>query len=317
MASTEMRRLILDPQLDPQIARIGIVVNRLVDMANGNGAGRIWLLHDDGNKKATSGSAAVPPGTVLSANNYPLRVEPTSTNQVNVLHSNGATIGLRVQDAGLTSGVPASLTSTLTVTGATILQSTLAVTGATTLSSTLAVTGATNLNGAVTLGDNAADVITVTGTATFAEIVTMAKGLVVDTTTLVVDAVNNKVGVGAVPVSTDAMFQAAGTMRSTAINNPTTGTGMEMAYSAGTGYLVSVDRATTTFKLLEIYGSSIKLMGGAANKLEADATGVGFNGQSPVAAPSLSGSAAAVYDATTRQLINDIRDCLQDNGLAT
>jgi hypothetical protein len=83
----------------------------------------------------------------------------------------------------------ASLSSTLSVTGASTLAGlscttlsasgnstvggTFGVTGATTLSSTLAVTGATTLTGAltangnVTLGDAAADTVTVNGTATF------------------------------------------------------------------------------------------------------------------------------------------------------
>ena len=47
--------------------------------------------------------------------------------------------------------------------------STLAVTGAATISTTLGVTGTTSLNGAVNLGDASGDVISVTGTATFAE----------------------------------------------------------------------------------------------------------------------------------------------------
>jgi hypothetical protein len=47
--------------------------------------------------------------------------------------------------------------------------STLAVTGAATISTSLGVTGTTSLNGAVNLGDASGDVISVTGTATFAE----------------------------------------------------------------------------------------------------------------------------------------------------
>ena len=61
----------------------------------------------------------------------------------------------------------------LEVDGATDLDSTLNVQGAVTLQSTLAITAGLTLNGAVTLGDAAGDVITVTGTATFAENVTI------------------------------------------------------------------------------------------------------------------------------------------------
>ncbi len=53
---------------------------------------------------------------------------------------------------------------------------------AATFAKTLDVTGATTLDGAVTLGDAAADAITVTGTATFAENVTLTGGIGVGTT---------------------------------------------------------------------------------------------------------------------------------------
>jgi hypothetical protein len=283
--SVELRRLIIDPQLDPQIARIGTVVNRLVDMANGNGAGRIWLLQDDGNKKATSGSSGVLPGAVLSANNYPLRVEPTSTNQVNVLHSNGATVGLRVQDGGLTTGVPATLTSTLAVTGATTLTGALAANGGTT-TTTLTASGATLLNGAVTLGDAAADVITVTGTMTVAEILTLVKGLVVDTTSLVVDAVNNKVGI--LTATPTAPLTVAGNIQVTSAVVPSAGAGLELSYTTGTSTanLVAFDRTGVAYKNLNIDALTTQLKVGGTALIKMDATGLGFFGTAGTAQPA-------------------------------
>jgi hypothetical protein len=304
---TELRRFILEPTMDPAVTRLGTIVNRLVNMANGNASGRMWLLADTGQKKAVTGSSGIAAGSVLSANNYPLRVEPTSTNQVNVLHSNGSTVGLRVQDAGLTSGVPAALTSTLTVTGA------LTANGGTT-TTTLTVSGVALLNGAVTLGDAAADVITVTGTATVAEILTLVKGLVVDTNTLVVDAVNNKVGIGAVPTSTSSMLDVAGQFRVTASTGfPTAGAGVEIGYAAGVGTIGAYDRTGSAWKELNINGIKLRLGNAAGTLIEMDATGIGFFAGSPVAQPA-AGSAAS-DPASTQTLANALRTGLRNLGL--
>lgn len=94
--------------------------------------------------------------------------------------------------------------NTLVVTGNTTLSNTVAVTGSATLANTLVVTGAVNalstfgVTGAVnalsTLGVtgavNALSTLGVTGTATF------TANVVCDTDTFVVDAVNNRVGIG-------------------------------------------------------------------------------------------------------------------------
>jgi hypothetical protein len=305
MASTELRRLVIDPTIDPQIARIGTVVNRLIDMSNGNGTGRMWLIGDDGNKKATFGSSAVPSGTVLSANNYPLRVEPTSTNQVNVFHSNGSTIGLRVQDGGLTSGVPASLTSTLTVTGATILQSTLAVTGVTTL------TGALLANGAVTLGDAAADVITITGTATVAEILTLTKGLVVDTNTLVVDAVNNRVGV--LTATPQSGLEVASVIYATqTAAYPTTGAGVHMVYDTGIGYVYAYNNTGAVHTPLILQGLSVSLLDATLERIKVDATGIGVFAHATATQQSVAGAASDLTSVIS--LANSLRTGLRAYG---
>jgi hypothetical protein len=201
--SVELKRFVADPEMDATVRSLATVVNRLIARDRGDQGGRIWLLGDDGNKKATYGSSGVPAGTVLSANNYPLRIEPTSTNQLNILNSNGVTVGLRVQDAGVTmttgTVTGTGTIGTLVVTGTALVGSTATFNGAVTLGDAagdaiavvgtatftplatftggLTSTGALTANGAVTLGDNASDVITVTGTATFAALATFTTGI--------------------------------------------------------------------------------------------------------------------------------------------
>jgi hypothetical protein len=106
-----------------------------------------------------------------------LQLSTTAANIVGTLNVTGAT-GLASSLA--VSGL-ATIGSTLGVTGATNLSSTLTVTGATTLSSTLAVTGAANLsstltvNGNTTIGDAAADLLTVNANVvTFPNITTQS-----------------------------------------------------------------------------------------------------------------------------------------------
>lgn len=282
----EIRRMIVDPEMDTSLRSLATVVNRLVDRDNGNAGGRQWLIGDDGDRQEILG------GAVLDSNNYTLRVEPTSTNQVNVLHSNGSTVGLRVQDSGLTSGVPASLTSTLTV------------------------TGATTLNGAVTLGDNVADVITVTGTATFAENVTMVKNLTVDTTTLVVDATNNKVTIGSALASTGPMLDVAGTIRSTNSVPPTAGVGVEVVYNTGipAGVINSFDRGAGTFQDLRLQALSTVLYASSTERFKVDGTGIGFFATTPAAQPAAGGAADGTLASATT-LVNSLRTGLRALGL--
>jgi hypothetical protein len=162
--SNELRRLISDASHEQMVS----VVNRLLDVVNGNDGGRVWLLGDDGIRRNIVG------GATLDTGNYPLRVEPGSTNQVNVLHSDGVTVRLRSQDAGVTIPV---ITGNTRFANNVDVDGTLNADGATTLGSTVVVTGAATFNGAVTLGNAAGDVITVTGTATFTPLATFTGGL--------------------------------------------------------------------------------------------------------------------------------------------
>lgn len=245
------------------------------------------------------------------------------------LHAAGATtLGSTLGVTGATT-----LSSTLGVTGATTLSSTLGVTGAATLSntlhvvgaatldSTLAVTGATTLtgallaNGAVTLGDAAADAITVTGTATVAEILTLTKGLVVDTTTLVVDAIDHKVGVGAVPTSTSEMLGVAGTFRVTNdVGFPTTGAGVEVAYATGSGIgtIANYSRSGSAYQPLNLAGLTVTLQGNGTDTIQVDGTGVGYFGHATAGQPTA--AAAATDLPTVIALANSLRTGLRANG---
>lgn len=250
--------------------------------------------------------------------------------QLIAMDPTGKTVGIAgVIDAdsgGVTISAPVEITATVDVTGAVTIVGDTAITGAFgvtgdfTLTGAMAVSSTATFSGPlvaesdVTLGNAAGDDILINGTATFAEDVTMAKGLIVDTTTLVVEETNNKVGVGVVPASTDAMLQVAGAIRASALTGiATSGSGMEMQYdpSGNIGYLTSVSRPST-FRAMEIYGSSIKLMGGALNKLEANATGIGVFATTPVAQQSI--GAAATDPATTMALVNEIRTRLRAYG---
>ena len=128
---------------------------------------------------------------------------PVVADRINKLLAFGAT-GMPTTVAQPPSSITGNtnIVGTLGVTDATTLSSTLGVTGATTLSSTLGVTGASTLasvgvTGAATVGTT----LSVTGNATF------------DTTTLFVDATNNRVGVATITPST--ILDVNGTLRVT------------------------------------------------------------------------------------------------------
>lgn len=163
-----------------------------------------------------------------------------------------------------------------------------------TLAGTLVANEAATFNGNVVLGNAVGDSITVNGSPTFNELVTMVKNLVVDTTTFAVDALNDKVGVGALPASTDAMFQVAGYMRVTSNTaGPTAGEGMELGYNATTNYGIinSVDRASgTTYGGLIIRSSDLQLTDGTNIRFNTNGTGISFYGGTPVAKPTVTGA---------------------------
>lgn len=324
---TELRRFILDPAFDPDLTRLGTIVNRLVDMANGVAGGRQWLIGpDDGIRQEILG------GATIDIDNYRFRSTSDSGKLGRFEHSNGVDIVLDITDAGIvekgTVGITGAvtitgntaITGTFGVTGNSTLTGTLTVSGAATLQSTLAVTGDTTLtgaliaNGAVTLGNAAGDVITVTGTMTVAENLTLTKGLIVDATTLVVDATNNKVGVLQVPTSTSATLDVAGQMRVTASTGaPSAGEGIEFGYNAGVGAIAAFDRTGAAYKALNINALTLALGNAAGVGIKIDGTGIGFFGTAGTAQPAA--GAAATDPASTQTLANALRTGLRAMGL--
>ena len=118
-------------------------LNRFLDVVLGNTEGRISLLDDSGDE------LDLIDGTVVSSNNYSQMVRSAAGRHGLYQHSNAVTNVLDIRDTGIT------------------VVGTFGVTGNTTLTGNLAVTGVTLLNGNVTLGDNAADTLTVEAVSTF------------------------------------------------------------------------------------------------------------------------------------------------------
>lgn len=333
MASVELRRA----KHDATFAELVRVVNRLIDRDLGNNPGRIWLTGgDDGEKHDVRFPAAAP-----TTGNYPFMVQSAAGNHVQIMHSSGTPVVFRAQDAGVAVNQLSStgdvlvggnlgVTGTGSIGGAATVGGTFGVTGASTLTgavtaaSTLQVQGALSADGAVTLGNAAADVVTVTGTATFAEIVTMAKGLVVDTTTLVVDAANNRVGVGiATPQRPLHVVGPGGAVTLPALGAATTGifenngnTNIEIFSStSGVARLAFGDTGAGSVGGLMYAHSTdqLDIQAGSTSQIKMTATGLGFYTTNPVAQPA---PAAASTDlATVITLANSLRTGLRSLGL--
>lgn len=297
---TELRPFVLGDELDPRVRALGIVVNRLVNRDNGAGGGRLWLLgDDDGIRREIRGGAEVDTG------NYRFRVTSGGGNHEEVLHSDGVTVLRRTQDSGITQG--ATTIAALTVT------TTSTLTGNVSMGGTLHVTGATTLDGAVTLGDAAADAITVKGTATFNENVVMAKNLTVDTTTLVVDAANNKVGI--LTATPRSWLEVASHMWVTGHGGfPTAGEGLESYYLAGTGFIDAYSYTAAVYRPLSLAGLSVQIKSGTTKRIEVDATGIGFFATAPVGQPAAGGAADGTLGSATT-LVNSLRTGLRALGL--
>jgi hypothetical protein len=179
------------------------------------------------------------------------------------------------------------------------------------------------IQGNTTLGNAAGDVVTITGTATFAEDVTMSKGLIVDTTTLVVEETNNKVGIGAVTLSTDAMFQAAGFSRIVSNTGaPTAGEGLELLHNTGThvASIQSFDRGGAAYLGMIVNALSVDLRAQNVSKFKVDEDGVGFFGVTTAiqqfspgqVTDVITGTADAAYGATEEGMLNDLKDAVNN-----
>lgn len=148
----ELRRAKRDASQEELTAAL----NRQVLRDRGDAGGRIWLIGDDGVRRA------IQKGAVVDSNNYPLRVRSGIPNHVQVQHSVTAADLMLIQDSGITIPV---------IIGDTRFANNVDVDG------TFNADGATSLNGAVTLGDAAADAVLVKGTATFTPLATFTGGL--------------------------------------------------------------------------------------------------------------------------------------------
>lgn len=312
--SVELRRLVMEPAIDPQITRIGTVTNRLVDMMNGSAGGRLWLIgEDDGIRREILG------GAEIDTDNYRFRATSSGGKLGRFEHSNGTDMVLDITDDGLQIKGTVDITGAVTIVGNTAITGTFGVTGPTTLTGTLLVTGQTQVqgpllaDGAVTLGNAAGDVVSVLGTSTFAEIVTMVKGLIVDTPTFVVDAVNNRVGIGTATPRT-GLDLVGGTFISGTYVLPTAGSGLELYTLGSVANIDHYDYTSSAYLQLRIGGKSLDLHVDDVNRISMDGTGIGFNDTPPVAQPA-AGSAASGTLASATTLVNTLRDGLIDLGL--
>lgn len=301
--SIELRRFIIDPEMDDDVKRLGIILNRLVARDRGESPGRIWLLDDDGDERAMSGSQGILPGDVLSANNYPFWARSAAGNHGRFTHSSGTPDIATFQDAGATIPVIAGNTrfannvdvdGTFNADGAATFNATVTlgdaggdtvtINGNTTVVNTFATQGAT------TLGNAAGDVITVTGTMTVAEILTLTKGLVVDTTTLVVDAVNDKVGV--LTASPTAPLTVNGRIQVTENTVPSAGVGLELGFHTGssTAVILAYDRTGAAYQSLQLDALATRLTISGTTRFQVDGTGMGFFNTTPVAKQTVNGT---------------------------
>ena len=98
--------------------------------------------------------------------------------------------------------------------------------------------------------------------------------LTVDSTTLVVDDTNNRVGIGT--SSPACKTDVAGVIRSTSIGAPASGAGLELSYggTANTADILAYDRTGAAFKNLELRCSNLIFnTGGGGERMRIDSAG--------------------------------------------
>ena len=121
-------------------------------------------------------------GAVLSSNNHTQLIENGAGKHAKYGAGGSQTT---IEDTGIvTPGFStagnATVGGTLDVTGAATFGATVAIVGNATVGGTFGVTGLATFNGGATIGDAAADLLTVLATATFRESVTLRRGLVLE-----------------------------------------------------------------------------------------------------------------------------------------
>ena len=239
-----------------------------------------------------------------------LDVEGATTLNSTLDVAGATTLGATLEVTG-----PTTLNNTLDVTGATTLGNTLEVTGAATLNNTLHVVGATTFDGPVTIGNAAGDAVTVTGTATVAEDLTLTKGLIVDTSTLVVDEATNRVGVltatprTALEVVGPVFVSGTGAF-------PSAGSGIDLYLAGGAGFIDAYNYSGSTFLPLKVTGLTIELFNPAGDAVvKTDATGLGFFDHATAAQQAVGSAASDLPTVIT--LANNIRTALRAYGLSS
>ena len=107
-----------------------------------------------------------------------------------------------------------------------------------------------------------------------------APSLTVDTDTLFVDSTNNRVGVGT--VTPGSILDAVGTIRSTSMTTPTSGTGVELRWTTSSeGSVLSYNRSASIYQPLAIEGSVIYLRENGSNVLTVNDSKVGIGTSAP------------------------------------
>jgi hypothetical protein len=146
---------------------------------------------------------------------------------------------------------------------------------------------------------NTADELTVTGDAQ------------IDTTTLVVDSTNNRVGIGtALP---GVKLENAGSFRSTSVTDPTSGAGLELCWRGTSADVLSYDRDTSQFKELQIRGAPVKFLNAGGERMRIDSSGnVGISNTSPAQKLAVGGTASGTV---ALQVTNSTAGTAFNNGM--
>jgi hypothetical protein len=290
-------------------------MNTLIDMVLGNQTGRLKLIGDGGLERQLQG------GTTISSLNHSMQVQNAATGGQHaafVLSATAASAAptfansvVRILDAGIGIGAGKALTMYHTdgATNGTIVSNA----SGTLVLSAIEVTGAALVKGNTTLGDNVADTVTITGVATVGSTLGVT-GMTTLTGSLTMPG-SAYIAMGATPATVGEIRL---TNNQFLYSKESGGTDRRMIGIGSDDFLRVGDSVSPAGIANAMVGatSNVYLAVDSDIVVHANTSGIGFNGTAGVAPPTLSGSAAAAYDATTRQLINDIRDCLQDNGLA-
>ena len=210
---------------------------------------------------------------------------------------NGAvngTVGATTPNTGAFTTLSASSTATLntlsssgaTITGGSINGTTVgASTASTGAFTTLSASGAFSANGGATLGDASGDALTINSSA-----VSIPNGLNFDSNTLVIDATNNRVGVGT--ASPAQALDVVGSIKASSL------TSSRITYAGTSGLLQ--DSANLTFES----GNFLVKNGGSVNSLSPDGATQGWiaaanTGQVDIASYNGSGAAYLAFKTST------------------